>query len=96
MFVFLAIAGVMSWAGLLVGAQLKAPVQLRPVARWVGTGGLLVICGVLLSEIAIQQHWTLHHSALGVAAFLLPVSGLACLGIAAITWRRRDGRRTQS
>ena len=94
MFVLIAIVGVISWAGFLISAQLKAPVQLRPVTRWIATGGLLVMCGVLLSEIANQQRWTLHHSALGVAAFLLPVSGLACLGMGAVTWRRRHRRRS--
>jgi protein-S-isoprenylcysteine O-methyltransferase Ste14 len=93
-FVLIAIVGVISWAGFLVATRRKAPAQLRPVTRWVATSGLLVTCGVLLAEIANQQRWTLHRSALGVAVFLLPVSGLACLAIAAVTWRRRDGRRS--
>lgn len=94
MFVLFAIVGVICWAGLLLTTRRRAPFQLRPVYRWIGTGGLLVACGILLAEIASQRHWTLHHSALGVAVFLLPAAGLACLGMAAVTWRRRDGRRS--
>jgi hypothetical protein len=93
-FVLIAIIGVISWTGFLVVLRLKAPAELRPVAGWVATAGLLVTGGVSLAELADQQHWTLHHSALGVAAFLLPVSGLACLGMAAATWHRRGGRRS--
>jgi hypothetical protein len=93
-FVLFAIVGVIGWAGFLVTAMRRAPFRLQPVCRWIGTGGLLVACGVLVAEIASQRRWTLHHSALGVAAFLLPVAGLACLAIAAVTWRRGYGRRS--
>jgi hypothetical protein len=83
-------AGVICWPALLLRARRIAPVRLRPVVSWLSTGTFLFLCDGLVSTLAIQLHWTLHHSAVGVAAFLLPVGTLACLGIGAVTgWRRR-------
>jgi hypothetical protein len=86
--------GFIGWAGFLITAQFKAPVRLRSAIRWIAIAGLLLELGVTLSMIADQRHWTLHHSALGVTAFLLPVASLACLAIAAAAWRRQAGRRS--
>ena len=81
------------WVGFLVMARFRAPVQRRLAFRWIGIAGVLVESGIVLSMIASQRHWTLHHTALGVIGFLLPVGALASLARAAIAWRHRPDRR---
>ena len=84
------------WAGFLLTAQFRAPIELRSATRWIAMGGLLLESGLMLSTIASQRHWTLRHTALGVIGFLLPVAALACLAMAAASWRRRTSRRRES
>ena len=79
------------WVGLLLTAQLRMPIERRSVTRWIALAWVLIESGVVLSMIASQRHWTLHHSALGAIAFLLPVAGLACVAMVAVSWRRRSG-----
>jgi hypothetical protein len=58
--------------------------------RWLAVGGVLLAAQGLLTQTAMEHHWTLHHSALGVAVFLLPVAGLACIAVS--LWRLQAHR----
>jgi hypothetical protein len=91
--IWIAMASLVGWVGFLVMAQFRAPTQLRSFIRWIAIAWLLIEAGVVLSMIASQRHWTLHHTALGVIGFLLPVLALACLAMGAVSWRRWAGRR---
>ena len=64
------------------------PEHVRPATRWIALSLLLFVAESLISMIAQQHHLRLHHSVLGAALFLAPVAGLACLGAAALAWRR--------
>jgi protein-S-isoprenylcysteine O-methyltransferase Ste14 len=86
--IYLIVASFVGWAAFLIQARRKAPPRYQKPAVWIAIAGLVIESGVLLSTIAEQHHWTLHHSVLGVTAFLLPVAGLGCLVIAALKWRR--------
>jgi hypothetical protein len=90
--IYVIVASLVGWAAFLSRALRKAPPRYRRPAVWAAVAWLLIESGVLLSTIAEQRHWTLHHSQLGVAAFLLPAAGLACSAIGALAWRqaRRD------
>jgi hypothetical protein len=90
-----ATVGLIGWpVVLLLPVRRRVPVRLRSVIRWIALAQVLIQSGVVLSTTASQHHWTLHHSALGVIALLLPVAGLACLAMAAVSWRRRPGRQS--
>jgi hypothetical protein len=91
--ILIAAVALIAWAGLLLAAQVRVHMQLRSVIRWIAMAWLLVESGVLLSMIASQRHWTLHHTTLGAIAFLLPVAGLPCVVMAAVSWRRRTAQR---
>jgi hypothetical protein len=64
------------------------PKHLRPAMRWIALALLLIVADSLVSMIAQQHHLSLHRSVLGFALFLIPVAGLACLGVAALSWRQ--------
>ena len=64
------------------------PMHLRPAMRWIALAFLLIVTDSLVSMIVHQHHLRLHRSVLGFALFLIPVAGLACLGVAALSWRR--------
>jgi hypothetical protein len=82
------------WIGLLLLTHYKVPVERRLVAMWIARGGLLLASGQLLVQIASQRHWTLHHSALGVAGLLLSVAGVVCSANAAVSaWSRTHRQR---
>ena len=82
------------WVGLLLLTHFKVPIQRRSIPRWIATGGLLLASAQVLGQIASQQHWTVHHSALGVARLVLDVAGLACATTAAVSaWRRTRRQR---
>jgi hypothetical protein len=68
---------------------------LRPAGHLIGLACLLIWLGSSLGAIAYELHLRLHHSLLGFVVFLLPVAGLACLAVAALSWRRaaRNARR---
>jgi hypothetical protein len=86
--IYVIVASLVGWAAFLSLARRKAPPRYRRLAVWVGAAWLCLESGVLLSTVAQQRHWTLHHSVLGVAALLLPVAGMACVAIAALAWRQ--------
>jgi fermentation-respiration switch protein FrsA (DUF1100 family) len=95
LFLILAISTFIGFAGILVWPHHKAPVDRRRVLRWVASGGLLFSSSNLLSQIASQQDWTLHHSALGAAVLLMDLAVLPCLAKALFSlwrWRRRARR----
>lgn len=56
--------------------------------RWIALASLLIVADSLVSVIAQQYHMRLHRSVLGFALVLIPVAELACLGVAALSWRR--------
>jgi hypothetical protein len=94
LFLFAVIA-LIGWAVvLLLPARRRLSVRQRMVMRWIALAQVLIESGVVLSATANQRHWTLHHSALGAIALLLPVAGLACLVMAVVSWRRRPRRRS--
>jgi hypothetical protein len=94
LFLIVAICTLVGFLGVLVLTHFKTPVDRRPVVRWLVTGGMLPALSNLLEQIASQQGWTLHYSALGAAVLLLDLAGLACLAKAIFSlWRwRRAGR----
>ncbi len=79
----------MVWVGILLTTRYKVPAQRRSIPTWIATGGLLVASQLFLLQIASQQHWTVHHSVLGVAWFLLAIAGAVCFVTATVlAWRR--------
>jgi hypothetical protein len=89
MFLF-AVVSVIVWVGLLLLSRSRLRVERRTVASWIATGGLLLASQQLLVQVASRQHWTLHHTVLGVVGFVLPVAGLVCFAVAAFSlWRRK-------
>ena len=64
------------------------PTHLRPAMRWIALALLLIVADSLVSMIAQQHHLSLHRSVLGGALLLISVAGLACFGVAALSWRR--------
>jgi hypothetical protein len=81
------------WVVALLLSHYKVPAELRSVARWMAAGGLLFAATSLLSQIASQEHWTPHSSALGGVDFLLPVAGAVCCAVAAFSALRLPARR---
>jgi hypothetical protein len=59
--------------------------------RWFALAFLLMVAESLISLIAQQHHLSLHRSVLGAAVVVCDFAGLACLGVAWLSWRR--GRR---
>jgi hypothetical protein len=92
--ILISIISIVSWSGVLITARWKLRAERRSVTQWMALAIVLIQSGVVLSTTASQRHWTLHHVALGAIAFVLPVAGLACLAMAAVSWRRRPGRRS--
>jgi hypothetical protein len=74
----------------LLGYPRRAPAPVRPALRWMLTGGLLIETSAVLGLIAHEQDWTRIHHAVGAAELLLSLTGLACLGTATVSWRRRS------